>query len=224
VRGNYTTGAVKSGNNQDSDYAGSDRTQEYSRSNSSTGGSVEDVSIGLGRKFGLFDLGSGMAMYIVPLAGLSIHQQNLKMYDGQQTIPYNGAIPGLDNSYDTKWKSSWLGMDALLGLGENFLLNSTVEYHWADYSADANWNLRGDLSHPVSFNHVANGYGMLVSVGASYRFNRNFLLNATLERQKWDTYTGYDQTNFSNGTTSYYTLNPVSWDATSFLLGAVYQF
>jgi len=224
VRGNYTTGAVRSGNNQDSDYAGSNRTQEYSRSNNKTDGAMQDISIGLGRKFRLFDFGSGMAMYIVPLAGLSIHQQNLTMYDGHQTIPFNGAISGLRNSYDAKWKGSWLGMDALLGLGENFLLNSTVEYHRVSYSAEADWNLRSDLAHPVSFKHVANGRGVLVSVGASYRFGRNFLLNASLERQQWDTYMGYDQTNFSNGATNYYTLNPVSWDATSFLLGAAYQF
>jgi hypothetical protein len=224
VRGYLTTGAVMSGSNQDSDYAGSNRTQEYSRSNNKTGGSVQDVSIGIGRKFHLFDNGSGMGMYIVPLAGLSINQQNLTMYDGNQTIPFNGTISGLDNSYDARWKGSWLGMDALFGLGDNLLLNGTAEYHRVKYSAEADWNLRSDLAHPASFEHFANGYGVLVSVGASYRFGRNFLLNATLERQKWNTYSGYDQTNYSNGSVGYFTLNPVSWDSTSILLGAVYQF
>jgi hypothetical protein len=224
VRGYYATGAVMSGSNQDSDYAGNNRTQEYSRSNNATGGAVEDISIGLGRRFHLFDTGSGTSMYIVPLAGLSIHQQNLTMYDGHQTIPFNADISGLHNSYDAQWKGSWLGMDALLGLGEHIFLNSTVEYHRVSYSADADWNLRSDLAHPVSFKHEANGSGVLVSLGASYRFGRNFLLNASLEQQKWDTYSGYDQTNFSNGATSYFTLNPVSWDSTSFFVGAAYQF
>lgn len=49
-------------------------------------------------------------------------------------------------------------------------------------------------------------------------------MNAALEQQRWKTYAGYDQTNFSYGATNYYTLNPVSWDSTSFSLGAVYQF
>ncbi len=224
LRGIYTTGAVKSGSNQDSDYVGSNRTQEYSRSNNKTGGAVRDVSIGLGRKIRLFDFASGDAMYVVPLAGLSIHQQSLTMYDGQQTIPANGTISGLHNSYDAQWKGSWLGMDALLGLGESISLNTTVEYHWVDYSAEANWNLRSDLAHPVSFKHVAKGYGLLASVGASYRFSRNFLINVLFERQKWNTYQGYDQTNFSYGATSYYTLNPISWDSRAFSLGAVYRF
>lgn len=225
VRGIYTTGAVKSGRNQDSDYAGSNRTQEFSGSDNKTGGAVRDISIGLGKKFHLFDLASGVAMQVVPLAGLSIHQQSLTMYDGQQTVPANaGAINGLHNSYDTQWKGSWLGMDALLGLGGDFSLNATAEYHRVDYSAEADWNLRSDFAHPVSFKHVAKGHGMLVSIGGSYRFSRNFLMDVALERQKWNTYAGYDQTNFSYGGTNYYTLNPVSWDSTAFSLGAVYQF
>lgn len=224
IRGIYTTGAVKSGNNQDSDYGGSNRTQEYSRSDNKTGGAVRDISIGLGKNFRLFDLDSGGALYVAPLAGLSIHQQSLTMYDGNQTIPASGAIFELNNSYNTQWKGSWLGMDALLGLGGNISLNSTVEYYWVDYTADANWNLRSDLAHPVSFSHVAKGNGTLMSVGASYRFSRNFLMNASYERQLWKTYAGYDQTNFSYGATSYYTLNPVSWDSRAFSLKAVYQF
>lgn len=224
IRGIYSTGAVRSGTNQDSDYAGSNRTQEFSRSENRAGGAIRDISIGLGRKIRLFDSDSAGAMYIIPLAGLSIHQQSLTMYEGRQTIPSSMPISGLGNSYDTRWKGSWLGLDALLGVGKRVSLNATVEWHRVDYSAEANWNLRNDLAHPVSFKHVAKGKGLLVSGGASYRFSRNFLLNALVEKQKWSTSPGYDQTNFSYGATSFYTLNPVAWDSTSAFLGAVYQF
>jgi len=224
VRGIYSTGAVKSGRNRDSDYAGNDRTQEYSRSDNKSGGAVHDASIALGRKFRLFDLATEWEFYLVPLAGLSIHQQSLTMYDGHQSLPFNSEISGLQNSYDTQWRGSWFGLDALLGLGGNFIVNATVEYHRARYSADANWNLRSDLAHPISFKHVANGQGVLFSVGTSYRFSRSFLMNASFEQQKWNTYMGYDETNFSYGATNYFTLNPVSWDSASISLGAVYQF
>ena len=224
VRGIYTTGAVRSGHNQDSDYAGSDRTREYSRSDNRTGGAVRDLSIGLGRKMRFFDLESGGALHVAPLAGLSIHQQSLTMYDGSQTVPAGGAISGLNNSYDTQWKGPWLGVDALLGLIGNLSLTSTVEYHWAEYLAEADWNLRSDLAHPISFRHVANGNGTLLSVGASYRFSRNLLMNTSFERQRWKTYSGYDETHFSYGATNYYTLNPINWDSTAFFLAAVYQF
>lgn len=224
LRGIYSTGAVKSGSNQDSDYAGSDRTQEFSRSNNKTGGAIRDISIGLGRKFRFFDFGSGGGMCLVPLVGLSIHQQSLTMYDGQQTIPASGPIAGLNNSYDAQWKGSWVGLDASLGLGENISLNSTVEYHKVDYSAEANWNLRADFAHPVSFRHVAKGYGVSASAGVSYRFSRNFLVSTSFERQKWNTHAGYDQTNLSYGATNYYTLNPVNWDSMALFFGAVYRF
>lgn len=224
IRGIFTTGAVRSGNNQDSDYGGSNRTHEYSRSDNKTGGAVRDVSIGLGRNLRFFDFESGGSLTVAPLAGLSIHQQSLTMYDGNQTVPANGAISGLNNSYATQWKGTWLGVDALLGLHGNLSLVSTVEYHRVDYSAEADWNLRSDLAHTVSFRHVAKGNGKLVSVGVSYRFSRNFLMNTSFERQRWKTSAGYDQTNFSYGATDYYTLNPVSWDSTTFSLAAVYQF
>ena len=224
VRGMYITGAVWSGGNQDSDYAGNNRTQEYSRSNNKTGGTVHDISIGIGKKIRLFDLASGRVMYVVPLAGYSIHQQNMTMYDGRQTIPAYGALSGLQNTYDTRWKGAWLGMDALLGLGKNISLNATLEYHRVDYSAEANWNLRNDFAHPVSFRHFAKGNGILANIGASYGFSRNFSMNASFEKQKWKTHSGYDQTNLSYGATNYYTLNPVSWDSTSLFLAAVYRF
>jgi hypothetical protein len=219
LRGAYTTGAVRSGANQDSDYAGNDRTQEYSRSDNKTGGAVRDLSVGAGRKLWLFD-----TLYVAPIAGLSIHQQSMTMYDGTQTIPANGAFNGLNSSYDTQWKGGWLGADALLELPGNISMNATAEYHWADYSAEGNWNLRSDLAHPVSFRHVANGYGKLFSAGASYRLSRNFMMSASFEKQKWSTYPGYDETHLSSGATNYYTLNPITWDSKTFSLAAIYQF
>jgi hypothetical protein len=146
------------------------------------------------------------------------------MYDGQQSVPFNVALDKLYNNYDAQWKGAWLGIDALIGLGDALSLNATAEYHRIEYTAVANWNLRTDLSHPLSFTHVANGHGVLLSTGVSYRLSRNLMLHAILEQQHWVTDEGVDQTYFSYGTTSNYTLNPVSWDSRSVSLGAIYQF
>lgn len=224
LRGSYATGAVRSGGNQDSDYAGSNRTREFSRSDNKTGGAVSDLGVGVGRRVHLFDVASWGALYVTPLVGYSLHQQNMTMFGGVQTIPATGALNGLGNSYDTRWSGPWVGLDALFAAGRDFSLGATVEYHQVDYSAAANWNLRGDFSHPVSFNHVAQGRGVVALFSTSYRLSRCFLLNASFERQNWNTYAGYDQTHFAYGATNYYTLNPVSWDSTSFLFGAVYRF
>lgn len=224
LRGYVSAGAVKSGGNQDSDYAGSNYTGEYSRSNNRTGGAVRDISLALGKKIHVLDLANGDVLHVAPLAGMSAHQQSFTMVDGYQTLPANGAFPGLNNSYDTKWQGAWLGMDALLGVGGNITLTATGEYHWADYAAEANWNLRNDLAHPVSFKHVATGHGLVGTLEGSYRFSRNFLMNTSLGYQRWRTSGGYDRTFFASGTTADFPLNPVRWSSWALFLGAAYQF
>jgi hypothetical protein len=227
MRGYLTTGAVRSGENQDSDYAGNNRTVEISRSNNKSGGAVRDFSIALGKKIQLPDFKIKAATYslhIVPMVGLSVHQQSFTMFDGHQTLPVNNAFANLNNHYDNKWQGAWLGVDGLLNVSDKFTFNATGEYHWADYSVDANWNLRNDLAHPVSFTHHATGQGIVTKVGGTYRVNRNFLMNVALDYQTWQTSGGYDQTHFASGAVSYYPLNPVRWDSTSLALGAVYQF
>ncbi len=224
LRGYVSAGAVKSGANQDSDYAGSNYAQEYSRSNNRTGGAVRDMSLALGKKIRVLDLANGEVLHVAPLAGMSAHQQSFTMVDGYQTLPASGAFPGLNNSYDTKWQGPWLGMDALLGVGGNITLTATGEYHWADYAAEANWNLRDNLAHPISFKHVATGHGLVGTLEGSYRHSKNFLMNTSLGYQRWRTSGGYDRTFFASGATADYPLNPVQWSSWALFLGAAYQF
>jgi Protochlamydia outer membrane protein len=224
VRGSISAGAVKSGGNQDSDFADSNRTQEFSRSNNSGGGSVRDFSIAAGKKFRRPDFANGDTLFFVPLVGLSIHQQNFTMFNGVQTIPANGPFAGLGNSYDTKWQGVWAGLEAVRGMGEKLTLTAKGELHVADYSAQANWNLRNDLAHPTSFEHSATGLGLVMGVGGTYRYNKNFLLNGAFDFQIRKTGSGTDRTFFAGGTTANYTLNPVRWNSTSLNFGAAYQF
>ncbi|NOT20822.1 MAG: hypothetical protein HOP24_11250 [Sideroxydans sp.] len=224
LRGMFSTGSVNSGTNRDSDYAARDRTQEYARSQSKTGGAVRDLSLALAHKIKLGDFKQGGTLQLTPLLGLSIHQQSLTLYDGNQVMPTHGVLIGLNNSYDAVWQGPWIGMDAAFDFGGDLSLISSVEYHWVNFRAEANWNLRNDLSHPVSFKHVANGHGLSASLGAAYQYSRPLSLHVLLERQQWRTATGYDQTNFSYGGTGYYTLNPVQWESQAVSVGASYQF
>ncbi|MGB8598826.1 MAG: hypothetical protein WCD07_03205 [Burkholderiales bacterium] len=224
VRGAISAGGVRSGNNQDSDFADSNRTQEFSRSNNSSGGSARDFSIAVGKKLRRADFPNGDTLHLVPLLGLSLHQQNFTMFNGVQTIPANGPFPGLGNGYDTKWQSAWAGLEALRGMGEKLTLNAKGEMHLVDYSAEANWNLRNDFAHPVSFKHSATGLGLALGVGGTYRYNKNFLMNAALDYQTWKTGGGKDQTFFAGGTTANFALNSVRWNSTSLNVEAAYQF
>jgi len=230
VRAKLGYGAVDSGTNQDSDYNGNNRTQEFSRSISNAGGDVLDASIGLGKKLYLRELGKGKSFYVTPLVGLSIHQQNLTMTDGVQIISAApsttplGPFPGLDSSYDARWMGPWLGAEALIETERGWSMLANLEYHLVDYSASANWNLRADMAHPVSFKHSATGDGFVMSLGASYPVNKKWKLDLILERQNWSTQAGSDQVFMADGTVGYTRLNEVNWDSTAYYFGIAREF
>ena len=224
IRTELSYGVITAGTNQDSDYNGNNRTQEFSRSNNKADGDVRDASIGIGRTLRLLDQTVGKFIYVTPFIGLSIHQQNLGMTDGVQTIPAFGALLGLDSTYAAQWQGPWIGVDALIETGGNTDLIATVEYHIADYSAKANWNLRNDFAHPVSFKHAAKGQGLVLSGGASYPVAKSWTLNATLKYQTWTTRAGSDWVYFADGSTGYARLNAVNWKSTAYNLEIVHQF
>jgi hypothetical protein len=224
VRASLGYGVVNSGTNQDSDYKGNNRTQEFSRSISDAGGDVLDASIGLGQKLHLRDLSAGKSFYLTPFLGLSVHQQNLTMTNGVQVIPASGPFPGLSSSYDAQWMGPWWGAEALIETERGWSVKANLEYHLIDYSANANWNLRADLVHPISFKHTAKGDGILMSLGASYPFKKNWKMDFTLERHNWSTNAGNDQIFLADGTIGYARLNAVNWDSTAYFFGIVREF
>ena len=224
IRSKLGYGVITSGTNQDSDYNGNNRTQEFSRSNNKAGGDVRDASIGIGKTLRLLDQTVGKFVYVTPFIGLSIHQQNLSMTDGVQTIPALGPFVGLDSTYTAQWQGPWIGVDALIETGRNVSLIASAEYHIADYSAKANWNLRNDFAHPLSFKHTAKGQGIILSGGASYPIAKNWTLIATLEYQTWATRAGNDLIYFANGSTGYARLNRVNWESTAYHLEIIHQF
>jgi Protochlamydia outer membrane protein len=224
LRGMLDYGNIYSGSNQDSDYNGNNRTLEFSRSNNKAGGTVRDASIGLGRTIRLLDKVGDVFLSVTALAGLSIHQQNLTMTDGVQTLPASGPFPGLSSSYEAQWQGPWVGMDVLLHTGERLSLTATAEYHWADYSAHANWNLRPEFSHPVSFAHDAKGQGVLLAAGATYLVRKDWSASIAVEVQQWNTAAGIDRTYFSDGSVAYSPLNGVHWESRAFHLGMLHRF
>ena len=224
IRAEAGYGVITSGANQDSDYNGNNRTLEFSRSNNKAGGNVVDASIGIGRTLRLLDQTVGKFIYVTPVIGLSIHQQNLTITDGVQTIPAFGPFPGLNTTYDAQWQGPWVGVDAVIETGGDMTLIANAEYHMANYSAKANWNLRDDFAHPVSFKHTAKGQGLVTSVGISFPAAKNWTLNAILKYQAWSTRAGSDWVYFSDGSTGYAHLNAVNWESTAYNLEIVHQF
>jgi hypothetical protein len=228
LKGLLGYGMIIDGQVQDSDYAGDNRTLEFSRSNNGADdGDVWDFSVALGYDFSfLSDI-----LTLTPLGGFSYHAQNLKMVDGVQTVSNFGwPVPlgpfdGLDSSYDTDWYGPWIGGEFSFAIpgkapGEpihRFWLG--LEYHLAEYEAKANWNLRPDFAHPVSFEHEADGDGWVLTGGYSWFFTPRWALDIKGKYQKWETDPGIDRVFFFDGTSATARLNEVEWDSYSATIG-----
>lgn len=235
-------GKVMDGKNQDSDYKENDRTGEFSRSNNSADdGHVSDWSVAIGYRFR-----PGQGRYtITPLFGYSEHKQSLTMSDGFQTIasseddtPDYGSFTGLNSSYEAKWDGMWAGAEMSFLIREKLSLFGRVEYHVANYYAQADWNLRDEFDHPKSFTHETDGTGLVLSGGCDYIANNQFSIGARITYQKWSTDSGTDTLYIDKMETSpdvwedipvtpvstWTTLNEVNWSSYSVMLKLTYTF
>lgn len=221
---------IVSGDNQDSDYLSNNRQDEFSRSNNSANsGYNTDVDLSYGHAFP-FRINTHL-FTISPQIGYGYHAQNLTMTNGKQTIsvPPNQTTPlgpfsGLNSSYDATWNSIWLGFDFDTLLVGHLSIMAAYQYHIATYDAKANWNLRSDFQHPVSFEHTGNGSGWVAKLGLSYQLYTNWAITLTDIYQKWQITNGTDTTFFSDGSIGATKLNEVNWQSNAIQLGARYSF
>jgi len=213
-------GRVRTGKNRDSDYDGDNRTLEFSRSdNGVNGSSVVDVSVAVGVCIAPATGGNEFIPYI----GYAANIQNMRMTDGYQTINpggYTGPFPGLDSKYDAIWRGPWAGFDVLFSAGEQLKITGSFEYHFkVDYHAEADWNLREDFAHPVSYEHESKGHGIALDIGGRYQLDDNASFNVTLGWRKFDAGSGTDTVYYIDGTHDMTRLNEVKWESKSILLG-----
>jgi hypothetical protein len=226
-------GVVRSGDNRDSDYLGDNRTEEFSRSlNGVDGNDVWDASIGIGPRLTYFQ----SSMVFCPLLGYAISEQDLNIVDGYQaltaapaTTPI-GPFAGLDSRYQTRWKGPWVGFDLMFSIPcnrgpLNFVgITLTGEYHWLDYDADANWNLRSEYAHPVSFSHDATGHGVVGGVSILFQTKNRWGVSLGMNMTDMKTNPGIDRTYYEDGTTADTRLNEVHWRSLTVETGLSYQF
>ena len=229
LQGRAVYGAVLSGKNQDSDYDGDNRTLEFLRSNSKGGGDIGEASIGLGYDFRTSVASTGQYVHVTPMVGYSRHLQYLKISDGRQTIPPTGPLANLDSNYNADWSGPWLGLNLRLEATDRTSVIIAAEYHWADYYAEANWNLRDDLAHPVSFKHTTRGFGFIFSMALSHAVTRHWDVLARMESQNWQGDPGIDTLYTINATTGVLQpaatrLNGVNWQSLSVGMAATYHF
>jgi hypothetical protein len=227
LKADFNYGWIFEGHNQDSDYAFDDRTGEFSRSNNQADrGEVWDACVGIGPRF-TFGL---PYLELIPLAGYSRHEQHLAITEGYQSIPAMGAFDGLYSTYATRWQGPWMGIDLTIRAGRplgvfydvGFLF--VFEYHWGDYYAEAEWNLRSDLAHPKSFEHEADGHGYQFSFNSEFYFDTHWALTLGYRYMVWETDPGTDRVHLAGGGTATTRLNEVNWRSNTISVGARYEF
>ncbi|RME82164.1 MAG: hypothetical protein D6771_07385 [Zetaproteobacteria bacterium] len=231
LEGGY--GWIGQGVNEDSDYAGNGRTLEWSRSRNDAGiGHVADASAAAGLR-----VGEGDAGFVSAWLGYAWHQQFLRMRQGRQVVskaatingvvyraPPLGPFPGLDSRYIATWQGAWIGIGAEWRAA-NWAFSAMGRLEWDDYLGEANWNLRADLAHPVSFRHRARGRGAQLRARAEYAWRRSLSLAIFADFSRFRTKPGTD-TSYSaaGGVADVVRLNGVYWHAASVGVSVAYRF
>ncbi len=227
----FKYGWLVDGRVQDSDYLYDDRRGEFSRSYSDVDDdNVMDLSVGGGVQFFL-DTDSGDVADILRaerlgvaiLGGYSYHEQNLRMTNGFQDWPPTGSFSGLDSTYQSRWDGPWAGVE-LFGEHKNLSGGLRLEYHWLDYYAEADWNLRTDFQHPKSFEHEADGDGLAVLMDGIYRLAEDWDLNLDADMFFFSAGDGIDRTYFSSGAVVDTRFNEVEWISYQLMIGTTYHF
>lgn len=221
-------GRIVSGENRDSDFLADGRNLEFSRSDNDAGGRVREASVAAGwvvGEQGRLRADGGGTSYFVPMLGYAWRGIDLRMTDGHQSIPPTGDFPGLDSRYDARWQGPWIGIEYVDRVPEDLYGFLRLEYHRPRFSAEADWNLREDFRHPVSFAHDADGDGYVVTLGFHTPPQRNrFSWRLVLDYQWWRTDAGRDRTFFSDGSQGELRLNKVRWDSWSIHYGIQFDF
>ena len=219
----YSQGKLGHGTNQDTDYNDNDRKSPILQSINQSGGKTSDLLLLVGRNF---DGQRGLTF--TPMLGWNSHQQHLTATEGFQTLPaeapYYGPFAGLNNLYDARWQGPLLSLAAKLPLRNKQALSTNISYQWASYYATADWNLRQQFAHPISFEHRAQGH--VIAIGASWLFqlSDSYQLNLNTAYHQLNTQAGIENTFLRNGDIETLPLNAAHWTSHQFSIELSRQF
>ena len=214
------------GDHRDSDYAGDDKTLEYSRSHSDIDGSTMfDGTLGLGYRMDLLAGKRDTQFSLIPLVGYSYHVQHMRMHSSYYSInPSDYTLAGHNSFYEAVWQGPWIGIEADLAFSGRHGIQASLEYHWADYEAEADWNLRSDLAHPLSFTQEADGEGYMASFSYWYKPHPRWEWLLGLAYKDMDTGSGSRVHYWADGTSTGYGFHGAEWRSWSLNFGFKYYF
>jgi hypothetical protein len=204
----------KSGTLGDTDY-GLDNRHDilYHEQFAVKGGYSEAGAVGAG-----FCLLDGPGFRLVPFAGFRISKQYFPI------VGEGGPFAGLNSYYSAKWLGPFLKVEAAWQPAKRWRVGADVVYDQVVYRGVADWNLIADFSHPVSFRHRADGYGVEGEVRVGYMLGKHLELLLAGDYFDWETGTGIDMLYLNTGAAQQTQLNGVVRHGVGGRLGVAWGF
>lgn len=206
-------GVIVDGDNQDSDYAGDFRTFEFMRSRSKGDGEVGSANLGLAYRKRVYDTSAERHALITAALGYGMHSQWLNIKDGRQVIPTDEPLDGLNSRYDAEWEGPWASIVIAMELNEQTTLDLGFRFDDLDYEAEADWNLRDDFAHPVSFRQYSSGTGLTATLGMTRRVSSRWSVQGALQYKDWSAEDGLDRVYGADGTILDTRFNGADWQS-----------
>jgi hypothetical protein len=181
----YSRVSVTSGSVNDMDYQGDNRTAPtYTGNFSDNKGNTSSWSAGAG-----YIIFNNKLFSLVPYVGFGDNVQNFYLVD------LTGQFPALNSNYFARWNGPFIKED--------------LTYNQVNYTAQGNWNLINEFQHPVSYRHVAKGYGINANARLAFSITNHIALNIGYGYYKWETGNGTDQLYLTSGQVDNTRLNGV---------------
>ncbi|MBC9795261.1 hypothetical protein [Sinomicrobium weinanense] len=142
---------------------------------------------------------------IIPFLGYTSKYQHLYMLDNKVPL-----IEGkeLKSTYTPHWYGGSAGSTFIFDI-QKFRILLEVEGDLVKYTAGANWNLREELAHPVSFKHHATGKGVNARLFVEYPIGKKTYITFNTDISYLETGKGRDKTFYQSGSEAVTRLNSV---------------
>lgn len=197
--GDYNRMAVHSGSVSDMDYSADNRTMPvYTANFSDNKGYTASWSAGAG-----YVIFNNQRFSLIPYVGYSASTEYLYIVD------LSGQFPTLNSTYHVNWKGEFIKITSSLKIVHALKLAAAFTYNQAHYTAQGDWNLINEFRHPVSYSHVADGYGIGANARLVYNITPNVAVNIGYSYYNWQTGTGNDQLYLATGEVDKTQLNGV---------------
>ena len=199
IVGGYNRVSVKSGSVSDIDYSADNRSQPtYNQNFIDNKGYTSAWYAGAG-----YIIFNNDRFSLVPSAGYVNNTQSLYITDA------TGQFPDLNSFYNVQWKGAFIKVKSSLKIWRGLKAMADVTYNQVNYSAQGDWNLINEFMHPVSYSHVAKGYGINAGGSLVYNVTPNVGISVGYTYFNWQTGNGTDQLYLSSGQVDKTQLNGV---------------